>query len=976
MLSLTGNGNLIAKTPPKPDDRIRFQGSNAPGSSHPVGISGKGSLTGAVASAAETFFLNTSKPGWQSIVLPESAVLTGRSIAAQKRDGWLELQERLFEEILAAMVWLKGVDFLTNVFKKGMKKGLPQYQHLSSDIAWNRLSKKPTHVDLTPQEMFAKNQGEMNTLLKIKSVRWLFSVGLALASVGYFIPKLNQLKTNFLIKQLGKRKRQTEGSNVQFGDPLSRRGTAATGQTRFNHAGPSPYNRLDNRPGAPNHQTIPNPTNSAAQSFNLPASATANFSANKPFAFSAPSLPSNARSFRSNASGFPLSPQVFPALNASTPPHPSSTAPRFRGIPGGSLVQGLGHMVEQTPYGSILVVDFGIAGGRGFVASKRSPFETAEVIVRDLGSLYFYIWAAPHLMKLMSMGLGAPILLQPKIAQAFNKRVLAAAQEQGLHSPAGLNRVIEGTSANLAYFEGPLAHEMRGADRRRFVDLFRKEAKVYLKGSAQAETIAASLANQAEPLTPARIQKLLKQIQEAHKPFAALSTEQRQNLAVALKQAFRHTVGLNLSVGLERHPEFSSLFGRLRQECSAEAGSLSARVSRMAELDGLDQVHSILRRSFNVARDLMKSELDSGSLKSHVLLEQGENLANFVNKALNRRVSLKEQFESELQTFSDALSQSSLPNTIKNHLSPKATLDQLIALEKALASETSRKSRKLLSQLKPLTGLLSHSRGNVTSRDWQTLLGDEINQLMAKLKSATHQASEQELLSHYQQEIQELLSGKQKRLFSLAIEGHDVTLRQKLAEMLKGGLRHDSAFLSEALEIVSQLETDSRKFIDLKKASQMRENIGHYADGLMEKAEKTAIASGMKPDLQDLIKQFYKRTRNMHYATRIVALSGTMLCLGWLVPMLQTTLTKRLTGRDKNPGIAFAISSHEKAHALESKLSNSLKSALPASWTNTFTQAHQQINKQAFGKVADPSNDFSGGNDQPRQLSWQNEFQL
>lgn len=179
--------------------------------------------------AAQKAFLYTSKEGAEAVYPLEVSVLAGRTQSAYQRDGWMEVQERVFEEAAAAVIWLKGVDWLKAGFNKGQQK-VPAWKHLNPDIAWNRPWGKLANVDLTAQEMFSKDGKEIGSLLKVKSARWAFSVGLALAGVAYVVPTLNQLKTRMIMSnQMSRRKRSQEGDNVQFGDPAANARTTATG---------------------------------------------------------------------------------------------------------------------------------------------------------------------------------------------------------------------------------------------------------------------------------------------------------------------------------------------------------------------------------------------------------------------------------------------------------------------------------------------------------------------------------------------------------------------------------------------------------------------------------------------------------------------------------------------------------------------------------------------------------------------------
>lgn len=813
-----------------------FHSAQAPFKSAPAAkFSGIGNILNSP--KVQDAFLWTEKEGSSSILLPESSVILGRSAASYKRDGWLELQERLPEEVAVAGIWLYGVDSLQKIFEGGLKgKMFPKFNHLSSNIAWNPGGGKVPHVDLTPQELFAKDHKEISSLLKMKSARWVFSVGLALGLVAYAIPKLNQWKTNMLLQYLSRRKRQTEGSNVQFGDPTN-----------------MPASTLKPQP-------VGIPAGTIQTSQNISPTQTADPNNGKASAIQPGSEQpgSNFQALKNNPNA------TKPHQPASNPPasplqHPQGLnhgkGPQFGGLPGGSLLQAAGHMVEQTPYGSILVVDAGIAGGRGYVASKRSLFETAEVIVRDIGSLYFYILFAPHMMKALGAiadkTLGTSIGLQPKVAEELQKQLLK--QAGGNLKPAHLRQLIEGASESLLASEGTLKKEMRLADRQAFGKVLAQEARMYLPGSNHASGIAQKVLehlNQNPKLNPAHIQELLQDLQRPQGPFAALSALERKNLGTAVKQAFRHTAGIALDDlspdGIRRHPAFSEMFGKLAKSHPHEIGPLTERIRRMARLDGLDQTHTMLRRSLNTMREAFK--------ESPQIMEQGHKLADWINHAANRRLTLSEMIAEH-------------PDTLKTLIEGKSKPDARAIRSRVL-------------------------------------------EIMDKLSDKAVKGSpEKALLDQYRSGIGDLMNHEKGRLFSLAIEHDNPVLGQKVQEMLKGGLQNDSRFLSKALDLVGQLETDSRKFNGPEKAAKMRESIVKYSEALMNKLH----SSGAKAGLQHEMERFYRLNRNLHYGAWTISLVGTMLCLGWLVPKVQNTITKRLTGKDKNPGIAHAMDAHEKS---------------------------------------------------------------
>ncbi len=760
-------------------------------------------------------FLFTSKEGANAVLPLEAAVVAGRTHSAYRRDGWMEVQERVFEELAAAAIWLKGVDFLKDRFKSAQIRFLPQYKHLSPDIAWNRPWGKLQSVDLTAQELFAKDSKEVSSLLRLKSARWLFSVGMALTGVAYVVPTLNQLKTKAIMSyQLSRRKRSQEGDNVQFGDPRLLGATASPQglPTGLNHhAFGQQLSRVAISANALNPTF--NPVSSPL-SIQL---ANSGSSINQPY---------RGVAFSPNGSAKGFSPAAFGPLTNGQPV-------RFGGFSGGSSVtQALGHLVDQTPYGSILVVDAGIAGGRGYVASKRSGFETVEVIVRDLGSLYFYILSVPHIMKGLGMAADSAfktsIQLEPKIAEALHDQLKQA------NSLSAVKMVLHGhTHPGMMLPESWLKTRLRTAPAAALADWLTLEAPVYLNGGG-AQGFIESIRQKGGGVMPDQIQDWLNEIKEGKGAFQGWAAEERKNMGIALKQAFRHSVGLDVDWKtshsfvdlLEKHaPGFAEAFKAMG---STGQDAFKSRLRAMVQTDALDQAHVIFQRSINLLR---------GTLKGFDFTE-ADRLAEWLNQVKNRGLLLK----------------------------------QLAALE-------------------PKEGL--HKTGRS-----QTL--EMMNKLLAQAEGAGLQSKpEGRLLKAYQQQLSGLLSEDTGRLFSLATQAGEPGLTQKLRELLQGGLVNDTAFLRQAQSLMGQFKPDSREFADPARAHKMREAIGKYSEALLN-----YLSEHGKTDVKTGLDRFFKLNRNLNYTARSVALLGTMACLGWLVPHVQTTITKRLTGQDKNPGIA------------------------------------------------------------------------
>jgi hypothetical protein len=75
-----------------------------------------------------------------------------------------------------------------------------------------------------------------------------------------------------------------------------------------------------------------------------------------------------------------------------------NTSPSFKG--GVSALNVFTNAIENTNTGKLLSTDVGIAGGRMYNA--RTKEERREIAIRDIGSIYFYMWAQGHVGNILS----------------------------------------------------------------------------------------------------------------------------------------------------------------------------------------------------------------------------------------------------------------------------------------------------------------------------------------------------------------------------------------------------------------------------------------------------------------------------------------------------------------------------------------------------------------------------------------------
>ena len=98
-----------------------------------------------------------------------------------------------------------------------------------------------------------------------------------------------------------------------------------------------------------------------------------------------------------------------------------SVNPAFKG---GNMnaINAFTNIIENTNAGKLLSSDAGIVAGRTYNA--RRPEERREIAIRDLGSIYFYMWASGHVGALLNyIESGNASRLNPNTAQILDKHL-------------------------------------------------------------------------------------------------------------------------------------------------------------------------------------------------------------------------------------------------------------------------------------------------------------------------------------------------------------------------------------------------------------------------------------------------------------------------------------------------------------------------------------------------------------------------
>lgn len=891
----------------------------------PVGAFAQWMGRWSVSPSVESAFTVTNKEGPMAILPLELSTTVGRSVSSARRNGFLEFQERFLEEIAVAIVWLYGVNFMSNLFNKRIKPGLFKGSgHLNPETAWDwgLFNKNRKSVDLLPSERFTRHAADRASLTKIKTIGAFISVVLATATAALLIPWLNKKKTEAIVSYLNnKESRQQEALNTR---------SVAKGLP----------------PGLSYSQWG--------------------------------AMPELSKSFPVKAFG------------AQPDSHAESLSPGLKfGFSGGDLVQQVGHAIQQTDYGSLLAVDGGLAAGRIKVYGDRSPYEGAEIALRDIGSIYFYMYSTPHIMrlmaKLMNPAFNTDVLLEPKVGRSLQQNVLQQlllknperkaklppslvqllkgndprALEEALEksevqavlkqmpvSSAELERAVQGAVATLPkQIQAELVRSWTTAGHSQFLSLFEKEAKIY--GVSDASPAVTNFVKQ-QGLTTDSLAQLLKQVKQGEGTFQTLDRAQRQNLEVAIKQAFRYSAGRTFEMSSLKNQ--SALRQMAQQLPANEREKFWERAQVMARQDARDQANSLFRRNLNLGLTPVQKMLSD---KSQPFMELGESMADWVEKANARHQSLGEVSQAaigdlveDLRYYQSKSAFKALPNgegdipgllTRLEHAAPNEIPDLLLKLSTQLegfkpnlwqrVKGSYMDKSDVMEQLDALKALLApetHS-GSVdalkshlptSAKTLDELASHNINAysntLTALAKKANADATVISLMEHSQKPLLPLLTGKQGRLFSLYTAEANNLIDEKYRSLLVGGIQNDSRLLNESLETAGRLKLHNRLYNSPQAKGKMMQQIQVWSDALIKNTEGKAVTA------DQLAKEmiiFRRTSQTGHIAARIMAGGISMLGLGIIVPKLQYAMTKKLTGKNEHPGLATLHHQDQHTHS-------------------------------------------------------------
>lgn len=767
----------------------------------------------------------------------EVGVTSGRSVFAFFRSGFLECQERLFEEGLVALIWIWGVGWTGKLFDKVQQALSPR--RLDTAIGW---TVENGTVGLAPLESHVFNSAAARKILAVKGVKLVFSVLSSVGLVAFAVPWLNQKKTAWIIKNFYAKK---------------------------------PNGHKSQKP-----QTV--------RSFRPPAS------------FETP------RGFQ------PFSPQAF-SPQSSTQQH-DTPSPKRQGMPlrfggfGDGLLNKVGHWVQDTDFGGLFAVDTGIIGGRTISAARRSPYESIEVALRDLPSYYFYFFAVPHVMKLgnslMNKLFKADIQLEPMAAEVLNREILKRLETHPQTSGgdslshAQLKRLLHGldwqdlplSDAMRKVLYEDLSASLRAAPHPAFKTLLKKELAAYFldtqRFDAMLSTLEKHLPPPTEPVTVQHLESLLARIgQQADDSVRALSALELGDLQIAVKQAFRHTVGAPLSRVLESLP----LRQLMNQVGEAERTAMEGRIAAMARRDSMSLLNDTVRRILVLAGATLG--------ENHPALPPAEDLATWIEKANSRTTSFAELLRDEARELQETLllSAKTLPEPVQTCLNkyPNMTRETAVPFLKELSAfikELPRGGQNTLNTLLAREG-------------FEQKLAQGLETLLAELP----EGGVNTLAREYGERARTFLADETTgRLISLHKGALSPGLVEKLDEMLLGGLARDRGMILQSLKTMGVLVEESKLYQNMHKYEAVQKQMAQYLETFLKRLE-TGVEKLTRAECGRELASYFSLSRNVRYGFNFLGIAFGIFGLSYLIPKVQYYFTAKLTGRNQHPGIAEAL---------------------------------------------------------------------
>jgi hypothetical protein len=835
--------------------------------------------------------------GGAAAVLPiEAAVTGGASVQAGRRSGWLEFQHVFSEEALVAWFWLFGVETLKN------KLGVNQFPEWSHRLLKNFLpGLKKASLELTPLQQHAPYYQDAMTLLKKKSVGWLVAVSLPIALTGFIIPRLNQMKTEALVKWAHRKH-----LNKPIKPPSVGLLTPAKLSTNNPHRQAASFSVMM---PYPSFTPVPFPL-SAYPSY--------------------PYLPYGSNRF---AQSLPFSPQ--PSLN----PPMSGSGPRFglAALPQVGL-SWVASMVDGSKVGPLLVQDVPIIGGRVATTMSFSPWSALEGALRDLTRLEFYLLAIPQVMGLAAMGLtklansdlGKVLHTDTQISGYLNQQIFhyARSAKTPLTQKELLQFIHGMDTQHLGDLRKTVKQSIGSVNKQQLLLHLEKELEAHGHG-ALYQTLLKALPNETTHLTADQVESVLNKLWNNQLGLSLLKGRAdhalKYEIDTVIKTAYSHAGGISWE-------QFNQAL--LKNGLNpTERQSIQAAFKEAAQTDATRVVASMLRRGMEIIRhnSLLKDSLTgpkppafkrgqygSPEVLTRIIersLLESYSLENYVSKSLGRLVSECEAFlvshpqkEPKLVQALKKLKPMLIRGTPWSKEAFLAVADQIQVLghqHKTLLGGNA--FQALLDDIDLLEPLLSEKA--IQGLSLQEILPHVARKLLPDILSQHHvaQPAVHQLLATYQQEIESLLSGQALRVFrpissTQLSESKSLTaqLEREVSSILGGGLKNGSRSVQQAMRLLNWLPTDSTQLPLASNIKQAQRGVENYLHVLAER-----LSQHTGPLTQEVLEKtatvLKKQAGQARFLSYGLGLTFAITGMVFIVPALQFFTSYKITGKNEAP---------------------------------------------------------------------------
>jgi hypothetical protein len=427
-------------------------------------------------------------------LLDWGSVIPGRCTAAWQRDK-LEFQERVFDEVAVSVFWLWGANWMDALFSK-LQKTIPAIRNIRTDIGDGVFNGDSLIKNgLTPLERYASHHKQALGMQAVRGSKTALSVMTNFMIIALLIPRLNQLKTEWLLKR--HHKPQPPDLRLGASAPLAQSATRA--QQAFGYL----------------------QANAAAPNTSIPMGAATEEAA---------AHPANV-TFGGGGGALAASLKALEVIKSTDY---------------GYILTGDGAMLAGRSYSAFTRPD---------VSHKDTLGEVREILWRDAVSSYLYLWGIPHLTRAFSQLLKpfwpSETRLEPMVGQMMIKQLAPWLAKQGQqpvtrqqlldwwHGHAGPQQMaIKPLLQQKMQTVGNTAHFWQAVQRPASVPVAQwQQALGHIKGSSphtlSAETFGPWLAQLHNQLTP-------------------LNHSQQWDVVRSLKHAFGQTVGAPLAHVLQQ----------------------------------------------------------------------------------------------------------------------------------------------------------------------------------------------------------------------------------------------------------------------------------------------------------------------------------------------------------------------------------------------------------------------------------------